>query len=289
MGAAVSVTDVVNTTIQKTQVNQHCQCHANSLNQIGDINVNLKNCLNPGFNIQQNAKAKCNCPVHAAISQLAAMVSKSDEAVQSAFSGSVSTNSQSVKNTSDVENDINQACGSFAAANNVIGDVNYNADCTGMTQAELESEKQNAINIKQAASSQAACLLTLAQKVATKLANSTKGDTKTQTPWGSLASAILGDGGIMGPIGSLGKSMGLSENQMMMIGVGVIFLIIMMVVVAVSGKKGKHHRPPPPPPPIDDGYGDDYRSEKPLYTRDNHTHDWKKLSELIVNQLIEKA
>lgn len=192
MGAANSVTDTVNKVIQSTKVSESCHCNASSIDQIGNITIGGKNCILPPFNITQNAKAKCSCDVSAAISQLASTLSKSNETVQSAFSASVSNNSQTMNNEQDIKSTLNSACSSFDSASTVIKSVKYQPDCTDMTTQEKEMESKNAVNIMQSSSAQASCLLKLAQKMQTKLASDQKGDTKTQNPLASLMSAFMG-------------------------------------------------------------------------------------------------
>ena len=76
MGASVSVTSEVQSVLDKTSVNETCECKSSAVNQMGDITVRSKGCLTLPLSVSQKASAKCNCPVKAAISQLAQMASQ---------------------------------------------------------------------------------------------------------------------------------------------------------------------------------------------------------------------
>ena len=221
MGASTSVSAVVNKEISKTNVDESCTCSAGNVNYIGDININLKGCLNPGFDFDQTAKAKCNCPVKAAIQQLATMAAKSNSKVKSSLSFALSTNVSDMSNSSKIEQDLTQSCSSLSSSQNVIKNFSYTQDCTNMTPQELEENKATKVAIHQTSSAQAACLMTLADKMDQHLTSSQKQTTTTTNPIASIMGAF-------------------SKNVMAFI---VVIIVVIVLFKVVSGNQAT--TPPP--------------------------------------------
>ena len=230
MGSSQSITKIVNKTVMDSTLNQTCTCKAEASNKIGNITINEGACC-PATDVKiaQNAKAKCSCPMNAAINTIAKQSTNASQKVMSSLSLASSTSKSSMDNETFVRTTLNQMCGSEAAATNSIGNFTKNQpSCCGMTSEQLQSFGQSNVNISQTASAQASCLMGLAQKIESDITTKSKDTTTSKDP---LNMALSNIGNIMGNFGNAGKYLI----------IGVLVLIGFIVVMVVAGRKRPQH------------------------------------------------
>ena len=205
MGANVSVSEVVNKSIEDKSVNTGCSASGTSSNII-------KNSTFGGscpIEIKQISKSDASCTSSVNLKEILKKTDKMTKQQINAASLAVGVDNSKETNIEELKSKIEAKCTADTYSENIIEGLTYNQDCKWIMQTPNPEKlmKIYAENNKiiQNASSSVKCAVDLAQKIDKTVE---KEKTQTQTgqsailDTGSAASAVVGS--VLGPLGIFG-------------------------------------------------------------------------------------